>query len=148
MTLRAASNISNLKSLREGNSLWKIGSDLAVMNWPRKWSCVICKEHHPTGLHSCEWKIRKMRKVASVVKRQKLRRGHFLRTRWIWNNSSPYRCDKHVIFISPGKILCISIHLNLMHKTFAMLDNSSQGCSVKTSLIKTLIIDWYYGLML
>ena len=90
--------------------------------------CCKCKENNPTGLHG--YKPKSKESVAGGSKSSK-------------ENST--ECASRTIQEDVISICVVPVKVkhkesNFVYSTFAMLDNCSQGCFIKASLIKTLQI--------
>ena len=99
---------------------------------PRRRICCLCKENHPIGLHRYKPKSKESVAGGSQSSEEKSTDSR----RKIACASTTIQEDVISMCVVPVKVK--HKDSNFVHSTFAMLDNCSQGCFVKASLMKTL----------
>ena len=100
-------------------------------NCPRRRICCVCKENHQTGLHGYKPKSKESVTGGSQSSEEK----SFDSGRKIACASTTIQEDVISMCMVPVKVK--HKDSNFVYSTFAMLDNCSQGCFVKASLMKT-----------
>ena len=111
-----------------------ISKDHNGRNCPRRRICCVCNENHPTGLHGHKPKNKESVAGGSQSSEEKSTDSR----RKIACASTTIQEDVISMCVVPVKVK--HKDSNFVHSTFAMLDNCSQGCFVKASLMKTLRI--------
>ena len=109
-----------------------ISKDHNGRNCPRRRICCVCNENHPTGLHGHKPKNKESVAGGSQSSEEKSTDSR----RKIACASTTIQEDVISMCVVPVKVK--HKDSNFVYSTFAMLDNCSQGCFVKASLMKTL----------
>ena len=106
-------------------------------NCPKRRTCSICKEQHPTGLHGLQPKKKSDEKEED---NKPMKTGDEVK-----KDASVKACASTVSHADVISMCVVPVKVkyknsNSVYSTFAMLDNCSQGCFIKSSLVKNLKI--------
>ena len=115
-----------------------ISKEHSERNCSKRRKCSICKEQHPTGLHGLQQKRRSSEKEDDKCTPPMLPGNEEKKDSVKAYASTVAHTDAISMCVVPVKVKYKDS--NSIYNTFAMLDNCSQGCFVKSSLVKNLRI--------